>query len=103
MTVELLLELFCAVTSRLKIGIDLVSLFQVVGDGFVDLREGERRKVLANFFGVAPSQKEWITLSRDTRVPAIRQVPCGVQVSKSGRSRSGFIQAILDQPLLEGK
>ena len=49
-TVELLLEFFCAVTSRLKVGIYPVSLFQVIGDGFIDLRQGERRKVLANFF-----------------------------------------------------
>jgi hypothetical protein len=49
-TAELLLELFGAVTSRLKIGIYLVSLFQVIGDGFVDLHQRERRKVLANFF-----------------------------------------------------
>ena len=49
-TTELLLELFCAVTSRLKVGIYFVSLFQVVGDGSIDLRQGERRKVLANFF-----------------------------------------------------
>ena len=49
-TAELLLELFCAVTSRLKVGIYLVSLFEVVGDGSIDLRQGERRKVLANFF-----------------------------------------------------
>src|SRR5262249_9354704 len=52
--------------------------------------------------GVAPSQKAWITLSMDTRVPAIRQVPCGVQTSKSGRSRLGFMEAILDHPFLEG-
>ena len=49
-TVELLLELFCAVLFLLKIGIYLVSLFQVVGDDFIDLRQGKRRKVLANFF-----------------------------------------------------
>jgi hypothetical protein len=48
--VELLLDLFCAVTSRLKVGIYLVSLFQVIGDSFIDLRQGERRKVLTNFF-----------------------------------------------------
>jgi hypothetical protein len=33
----------------------------------------------------------------------MRQVPCEVQVSKSGRSGSGFIGAILDQPFLKGK
>jgi len=48
-TVELLLELFCVVTSRLKVGIYRVSLFQVIGDSSVDLGQGERRKVLANF------------------------------------------------------
>ena len=40
-TAKLLLELFGAVTSGLKIGIYLVSLFQVIGDGFVDLHQRE--------------------------------------------------------------
>jgi hypothetical protein len=33
----------------------------------------------------------------------MRQVPCEVQLSQSGRASSGFIGTILDQPFLKGK
>ena len=102
-TVELLLDLFCAVTSRLKIGIYLVSLFQVIGDGFVDLRQGKRRKVLANFF-----RRRAFPEGMDDAVKghtSAGDTPGSLwgtdqQIRKI---KIGFIGAILDQPFLKGK
>ena len=102
-TVELLLELFCAVTSLLKIGIYLVSLFQVISDGFIDLRQGKRRKVLANFFRrrAFPEGMDHAVKGHTTAGDTPGSLWGTDQ--KSGRSRSGFMEAILDQGILKGK
>jgi hypothetical protein len=54
---ELLLELFCAVTSHLEVGIYFVPLFHIVGDGFIDLRQGETVPVLAWLDRLSPKLK----------------------------------------------